>query len=81
MKQIIRLGKPGEKPRPIKLIFDSPAKAQSVISNSSKLKDLLNVTIYIKPDKTKKENEEFKRVGDKKKELLEQYPSVEGTPP
>ena len=30
VKQIIRLGKPGDRPRPIKLIFDSPAKAQSV---------------------------------------------------
>lgn len=82
VKQHIRLGKKGEgdRPRPIKVIFDSPTKAAAVISKSFKLKDIVNETIYIKPDKTKKENEEFKRVGDRKRELLEQYPT-EGGPP
>ena len=33
------------------------------------------------PDKTKKENEEFKRVGDKKRQLLEQYPTEDEANP
>ena len=83
VKQHIRLGKKGngDRPRPIKLIFHSPAEAASVISNSSKLKDVVDEIIFIKPDKTKKENDEFKRVGDKKRELLEQYPTMPGTDP
>ena len=41
---------------------------------------MANQTIFIKPDKSKSENAEFKRVGDKKKELLKKYPNVEGQP-
>ena len=81
VKQFMRLGKKGDRPRPIKLMFDSPSKASSVIANSSKLKDLVDVKIYVKPDKTKKENDEFKRIGDKKRELLEKYPTAQGAQP
>ena len=59
----MRLGKKSDRPRPIKLMFDSHSKASSVIANSSKLKDLVDVKIYDKPDKTKKENDKFKATG------------------
>ena len=38
-----------------------------------KLKELNNYKIYVKPDKTKGEREEFTRLGKKKEELLQQY--------
>ena len=76
-----RLGQPGDRPRPMKLIFDSHADSQSARDNSFKLKKVVDQTIFIKPDKTKSENAEFKRVGDKKKELLEQYPTVDDQHP
>ena len=72
VKQHIRLGKEGDRPRPIKLIFHSPSEAFSAISKYENLKKVVNHKIYIKPDKPKSEDAEFKRVGDKKKELLEQ---------
>lgn len=81
VKHHIRLGTAGDRPRPIKVIFHSQSDSNSAISNSGKLKKLINQKVFIKPDKSKSENAEFKRVGDKKKELLEQYPSVEGDPP
>ena len=81
VKQHIRLGREGDRPRPIKLIFHSPSEAFSAISNSENLKKVVNHKIFIKPDKSKSENAEFKRVGDKKKELLEEYPTIEGQRP
>ena len=63
------------------LVFHSTSDANSAISNSGKLKSLINQKVFIKPDKSKSENAEFKRVGDKKKELLEKYPNVEGEHP
>ena len=81
IKHFVRLGKKGDRPHPIKLMFDSPSKANSVIANSSKLKDLVDVTIFLKSDKTKKEIKEFKRVGDKKHKLLEKYPTAQGAQP
>ena len=58
-------------------MFDSSSRSNSVIANSSKLKDLVDVTIFLKPDKIKKEIEEFKRFGDKKHKLHEKYPRVD----
>ena len=81
LKQYVRLGRVGDRPRPIKLVFHSTSDATSAISNSGKLKSLINQKVFIKPDKSKSENAEFKRVGDKKKELLEKYPNVEGEHP
>lgn len=81
VKQHFRLGAAGDNPRPIKVVFHSPSDAQSAISNSKELKKLANLKVFIKPDKSKAENKEFKRVGDKKAELLQQYPVVEGAPP
>ena len=76
-----RLGQPGDRPRPMKLIFDSPVDSKSALDNSFKLKKIIDQTIFIKPDKTKSENAEFKRVGDKKRELLEKYPTVDDQQP
>ena len=61
--------------RPIKVKFTSPTPVTSILSNSKKLSDTSNRKIYIKPDKSKSENNEFQRLGKRKAELLEQYPT------
>ena len=71
-----RMGKPNGNPRPIKVILKSVIEAQKVILNSKKLNGL-EMNIYVKPDKTKKEAEEFKRIGKRKAELLIQYPTTD----
>ena len=71
-----RMGKPNGNPRPLKVILKSVMEAQKVISNSKKLNDL-EMNIYAKPDKTKKEAEEFKRIGKRKAELLLQHPTTD----
>ena len=78
-KQFMRLGKKGDKPRPIKVLFNSIADSKKVIANSKELKNLKDVKIYIKPDKTKSETAEFKRIGDRKIELLKKYPIIDPT--
>ena len=72
-----RLGKPSEdteKVRPIKAKCSSSATATEILKAAKKLKDLQNFTIYIKPDKTKSEVEEYRRLGKRKAELMEEYP-------
>ena len=81
LRHYVRLGKKGDKPRPIKVIFHSVNEAHDATSNSNLLKTLRNQKIYIKPDKTKSENAEFKRLGDEKKKYLTKYPTVEGSEP
>ena len=80
-----RLGKVGDKPRPIKITFESKEMAGSVLSCSRKLKDLKSesesINCYFKPDKTKSEQAEFQRLGKKKGELLLQYPTGDGDTP
>ena len=80
-----RLGREGDKPRPLKLTFESKEMAGKVLSNSRKLNDLKNehegINCYVKPDKTKSEQAEFQRLGKKKAELLIQYPTIEGSDP
>lgn len=71
-----RMGKPNGNPRPIKVILKSVMEAQKVILNSKKLNGL-EMNIYVKPDKTKKEAEEFKRIGKRKAELLLQHPTTD----
>ena len=78
-----RLGKVGENPRPLKVMFLKKEMSDLVLSKSAKLKELKDnedLNVYVKPDKTKGEQAEFKRLGDKKKELLLQYPTPEGRP-
>ena len=76
---------PDERPRcrPIKMCFDSSVMAKLILNNSPKLKDLFgeDVKIYIKPDKTKSEREQFNLLGKKKEELMLRHPVPEGDPP
>ena len=75
-----RLGKPGgDKPRPIKVTFSSSAAATTLLTNSHQLKPLKDkgLTIYVKPDKSKGEVTEFKRLGKEKERLLAQYPTID----
>ena len=72
-----RMGKePGDKPRPVKLIFRNMPSAQNLLKNGKELKNL-DINVYVKPDKSKKEAEEFKRIGNRKEELLKQHPTVD----
>lgn len=80
--EMFRLGKATKgKVRPIKLKFLSSADVTSIFEVKDKLKDLNDHTIYIKPDKTKAEVAEFRRIGDRKQQLVEQYPVPDGQPP
>ena len=65
------------KVRPIKIKYSSSASASTVLKEGKKLKDLVDNKIYVKPDKTKKEIEEYQRLGKRKDELKEQYPVAE----
>ena len=70
-----RLGKPSVgKVRPIKAKCSSSSTASVILKEAKKLKNLPNFTIYIKADKTKGEVEEYRRLGKRKTELLEEYP-------
>jgi hypothetical protein len=76
--EMFRLGKPvPAKVRPIKIKYSSSASASTVLKEGKKLKDLVDNKIYVKPDKTKKEIEEYQRLGKRKDELKEQYPVAE----
>ena len=77
IKEMFRFGKlddanPG-KCRPIKVRFISSAPATAALNAKQKLNDLVGHTIYIKPDKTKAEQEEFKRIGKRKTDVLQEY--------
>ena len=79
-----RLGKQGQdpqNPRPIKVILNSGDSANDVLLQSRKLKSYETHNIYMKPDKSKSEQKEFTRLGKRKKELLEQNPTVGGQEP
>ena len=73
----------GPKPRPIKMCLESSNMVKSLLHNRSKLKDMFgeDSTIYIKPDKTKSERDEFTRMGKKKQELMERHPTAVGDDP
>ena len=81
VKEIFRLGKKddedSEKRRPVKIKFTSSTSATAVINAGAKLKELPNLNIYVKPDKTKGEQEAFKRLGKRKEELLREYENNE----
>ena len=64
-----------DKVRPMKVKFVTPAPVTSILKNAKKLSESSNRKIYIKSDKSKAENSEFQRLGKRKTELLEQYPS------
>ena len=69
--------------RPVKICFKSSNMAKALLNNRSKLKEVFgdNVAIYIKPDKTKSERDEFTRMGKKKQELMERHPTAVGDDP
>lgn len=70
--------------RPVKVCLGSSSMAKSLLKNSFKLKEVFNndCKVYIKPDKSKAEREEYTRLGKRKKELLERHPTVaENDPP
>ena len=77
VKEIFRLGNIDEgdveRRRPMKVRFTSSGPATEVIQAGKKLKDLPDQNIYVKPDKTKGEQEEFKRIGKRKSDLLTEY--------
>ena len=77
IKEMIRLGKPSENIRPLKVVLGEKEIAFSILQQSKELKKVLD-TVYIKPDKTKKEREEFDRLLKKKEALKVQYPVEEG---
>lgn len=91
LTEFFRLGKKdlhndgeGEpKARPVKILFKTSNMARTLLDNRSKLKDLFgeHVAIYMKPDKTKSEREEFTRMGKKKQELMERHPTPHGDDP
>ena len=78
-----RLGKPGDdgKVRPIKVKCSSSEAATAILKEAKKLKDLPNHTIYIKPDKTKSEVAEYRRLGQRKIDLEKDYPVAAGEDP
>ena len=81
LKEIFRLGKKDEenleKCRPLKIRFTSSTPATAILGAGEKLKNIPNQKIYAKPDKTKGEQEEFKRLGKRKEELLREYENDE----
>ena len=80
-KNFFRLGKKGDKPRPIKVILDSPKSAKEALSKSSELSNLQNSSIYLKPDKTKGEIAEYQRLGKVKADVLKTYPTIQNEQP
>ena len=83
IKESFRLGvKVDGKCRPIKIIFDNKDMASCVLGCSCKLKELPNVKVYVKPDKTKSERMEYERLWKRKTEAEAQFPlNNVGDPP
>ena len=81
VRDIFRLGKISEeepdKRRPLKVKFLSAQPASMTLKAGKELKNLQNENIYVKPDKSKKEQEEFRRIGDRKTALLAEYDNDE----
>ena len=76
IRELFRIGKKdeqSEKIRPLKVRMLTSTSVSTILGAGQKLKDLNNYKIYVKPDKTKGEREEFTRLGKKKEELLQQY--------
>ena len=71
-----RMGKPGERSRPVKVVFKSANLASKALSNSKSLNDW-EKSVYVKPYKSKSKYEEFKRIGKRKTDLLLQHPTVD----
>ena len=75
-----RLGKEGQEGvRPIKMTMKNSDMAKTILSNAPQLKTL-NKKIFLKPDKSFKEREEFQRLLKKKEECMLSHPSTEEGP-
>ena len=74
---LFRLGKPGEKIRPIKIQLEKRSMVTTILSKASSLKEL-EVKIYVKPDKSKAEQKEYDRLRKHKQEVEKMHPTVEG---
>ena len=71
-----------ESPRPIKVRLADRFSVSTALKNSYKLKNQFGeLKIFLKPDKTKSEREEYGRLGKRKAELLKQYPTPESGVP
>ena len=81
-----RLGKPAEedgeedKKRPIKIVLKNSEMAALITANAKLLRPL-DLMIFLKQDKTKKEREEFQRLLKKKNEYMLSHPTAEGAAP
>ena len=67
--------------RPLKVCFNNSSITGKVLKKCKALKNLDSFSIYIKPDKSLKERQEFDRLNKRKNNLLLQYPTVEESPP
>ena len=74
---LFRLGKPGEKIRPIKIQLEKRSMVTTILSKASSLKEL-EVKIYVKPDKSKAEQKEYDRLRKHKQDVEKMHPTVEG---
>lgn len=76
IRELFRIGKKDEqsdKIRPLKVRMLTSTSVTAVLGAGQKLKTLNDYKIYVKPDKTKGEREEFTRLGKKKEQLLQEY--------
>ena len=77
IRELFRLGKKDnqsdDKIRPLKVRMLTSTSVTTILGAARKLKDLEDYKIYVKPDKTKGEREEFTRLGKKKEQLLQEY--------
>ena len=77
IREIFRLGKKDEqdrdKIRPLKVRMLTSSSVTAILGAGKELKNLNDYKIYVKPDKTKGEREEFTRLGKKKEELVQEY--------
>ena len=77
IRELFRLGKKDnqseDKIRPLKVRMLTSTSVTAILGAAKKLKNLEDYKIYVKPDKTKGEREEFTRLGKKKEQLLQEY--------
>ena len=67
--KMFRLGKQGENPRPLKVMFQDEKIPSQILSKCKNLKNLSDINVYIKPDRTASERKEYDRLSRKKRDL------------
>ena len=70
---MFRLGKQGENPRPLKVMFQDEKIPLQILSKCKNLKNLSDINVYIKPDRTASERKEYDRLSRKKRDLEKDY--------